>query len=357
MHLNPMTKLSKSKLIIHATNIHQGGGKVLLSSLLKALPPKWPVLLLADRRMPLDDLDARVEARRIKPSLAARISAEKQLAREAVPGDRVLCFGNQPPLFRLAAHVTLFVQNRLLIDGSDLRSFPPQMRLRLLLERQWLARRLRYCNEVLVQTATMARLFAQRFPTASAPRILPFMQEPGVPASPAASREQSRAPMTDFLYIASGEPHKNHLTLLEAWRLLADGGMRPSLTLTVDHHRHAELASIINQAIAAYGLKIDNIGTIRHEAALTLYRQARALVYPSVLESFGIPLLEAHQAGLDILAPERDYVRDLLDPVESFDPDSPVSIARAVRRYLGQTEPRYSPVTAADFLHAVLAQS
>ncbi len=330
---------------------------VLLSSLLKALPPIWPVLLLADRRMPLDDLNAGVKVCRIAPNLASRFAAEKQLASEAMPGDRVLCFGNLPPLFRLAAHVTLFVQNRLLLEGSEFLNFSPQVRLRLLLERQWLAQRLGYCNEVLVQTPTMARLFVQRFPAAPVPRILPFMGEPSALASPTTVGEQSHSTMTDFLYVSSGEPHKNHLTLLEAWRLLADGGVRPSLTLTVDRQRHAELVATIDQAVAAYGLKIDNVGAIGHEAAVALYRKARALVYPSTLESFGIPLWEAHQAGLDILASERDYVRDLLDPVESFDPDSPVSIARAVRRYLGQPDPRYAPVTAADFLQAVLASS
>ena len=176
---------------------------MLLSSLLKALPPKWPVLLLADRRMPLGDLDARVEAQRFVPSMAARFVAEKQLAREAKPGDQVLCFGNLPPLFRLAGHVTLFVQNRLLIEDSDLRSYPPLVRLRLLFERQWLARRLKYCNEVIVQTPTMARLFAQRFPAAPLPRILPFMGETGVLASRAAAGEQSCTSMTDFLYEAT----------------------------------------------------------------------------------------------------------------------------------------------------------
>ena len=54
---------------------------MLLSSLLKALPPKWPVLLLADRRMPLDDLDAWVEVQRIVPSMVGRFVAEKLLAR------------------------------------------------------------------------------------------------------------------------------------------------------------------------------------------------------------------------------------------------------------------------------------
>ena len=220
-----------------------------------------------------------------------------------------------------------------------------------------MARRLGHCNKVIVQTATMARLFEQRFPAASAPCILSFVHESEGLSSPITDLEESHTSVTDFLYVASGEPHKNHLVLLEAWRLLAKGGVRPSLTLTVDSQRYAGLAATINQAVAVHDLKINNIGTIGHKSVLELYRRARALIYPSLVESFGVPLLEAHQVGLDVLAPERDYVRDLIDPVESFDPDSPVSIARAVRRYLGQTEPRYSTVTAAAFLHAVLSQS
>ena len=47
-----------------------------------------------------------------------------------------------------------------------------------------------------------------------------------------------------------------------------------------------------------------------------------------------MPLIEARRIGLPILASELDYVRDVLDPEEVFDPDSPVSIARAVKRFM-----------------------
>ena len=52
-----------------------------------------------------------------------------------------------------------------------------------------------------------------------------------------------------------------------------------------------------------------------------------------------------------MLAAELDYVRDILDPVETFDPNSPVSIARAVKRYLGKEENPLPLTDAEKFLH------
>jgi hypothetical protein len=51
-----------------------------------------------------------------------------------------------------------------------------------------------------------------------------------------------------------------------------------------------------------------------------------------------MPLIEASQAGLPVLASELDYVRDVIDPEQSFDPESAISIARAVKRFIGEDE-------------------
>lgn len=69
-----------------------------------------------------------------------------------------------------------------------------------------------------------------------------------------------------------------------------------------------------------------------------LYQRAGALIYPSTMESLGLPLIEARRMGLPIIASERDYVRDIIDPEQSFDPLSPVSIARAVERFLNYSQ-------------------
>ena len=46
------------------------------------------------------------------------------------------------------------------------------------------------------------------------------------------------------------------------------------------------------------------------------------------------PLIEAAAAGLPIVASDIDVVRDVCDPVQTFDPESTASIAQAVRRFL-----------------------
>jgi glycosyltransferase involved in cell wall biosynthesis len=79
-------------------------------------------------------------------------------------------------------------------------------------------------------------------------------------------------------------------------------------------------------------------------------------VFPSVSESFGLPLIEARQVGLPIVASELDFVRDVCEPEHSFDPYSSVSIARAIRRFLGQNETPVEPVGAEAFLSAVMRE-
>jgi len=158
----------------------------------------------------------------------------------------------------------------------------------------------------------------------------------------------------DFVYVASGEVHKNHGNLLLAWRLLAEAGLKPSLALTVDALSHPSLASEIAKQRDHHGLNIVNLGKVANTDMPVIYKSSSALIFPSKVESFGLPLVEASQLGLPILASELDYVRDVIEPVETFDPESPVSIARAVRRFLKNPDPITPVGTAEEFLTEVL---
>jgi glycosyltransferase involved in cell wall biosynthesis len=91
-----------------------------------------------------------------------------------------------------------------------------------------------------------------------------------------------------------------------------------------------------------------------HEKVLSLYATARAMIFPSTSESFGLPLIEATHAGLPILASELDYVRDVCSPVQTFDPTSAISIARAVKRFLAVAEPVLQIRSPHDFLRELL---
>lgn len=341
-------------LFIHATNVHQGGGRLLLEALLNAVNRK--VILSVDSRMPLPvDIESTYEVRKVRPSVLKRLLAEKWLAQVVKKNDVVLCFGNLPPLFRLRGNTVVFLQNRYLLEDIPLIDVPLKIRIRILLERLWLNNRLINADEFIVQTSTMKRLLELKTRGKAPVRVLPFVADPFgyVRNLPQLIVEKNDYDY-DFVYVATGEPHKNHLKLLEAWKLLAQEGVYPSLCLTIDRTRSIGICRYQENLSMQLGLRISNIGLVAHKDILALYKKSRAVIYPSRFESFGLPLIEARQAGLPVLAPELDYVRDLLDPEQVFDPDSPVSIARAVKRHMGISEAPLPLMGASHFLSMLL---
>ncbi len=343
------------RLFLHATNIHQGGGKTLLVALLTATPHNMKVYIQVDSRLGLSvDSDSLV-FRFVQPSIKHRLNAELWLKQNVRPQDVVLCLGNLPPLFKLRGHVSVFLHNRYLIDYVKLNQFPLKTRLRLMAERLWLTACMSKVDEFVVQTPSMKKLLEIR--TGLPVRILPFLARHEKYLRKTTNADEGKTVSFDFVYVASGEPHKNHRKLIEAWCLLAEEGLLPSLKLTLDDAIFPELCDWMREKKTQYGLKIENLGRLPHEQILELYRQARALVYPSIFESFGLPLIEARQAGLPILASELDYVRDVIDTDESFDPSSAVSIARAVKRFLQIKQESLPLLDATDFLKQILGRT
>jgi glycosyltransferase involved in cell wall biosynthesis len=211
--------------------------------------------------------------------------------------------------------------------------------------------RLSNADVIVVQTHTMRALVNERFRRDAV--VAPFMPNTRlVESGPAANRDPSNA---IFLYVASGEPHKNHQRLLQAWRTLGEGGVRPGLWLTLDPARYGALVDEIEHVASVHGLQISNFGSVSRSQLEALYSKATALIYPSTLESYGLPLLEARAAGLPLITGELDYVRDIVDPEETFDPHSPLSIARAVKRFMGRPEQRLTGASAQEFLQRLLA--
>jgi glycosyltransferase involved in cell wall biosynthesis len=257
-------------------------------------------------------------------------------------------------LFAQAGFVVVFIQNRYLIEKVNLSSFPWRIYLRLKFERLWFSSRAKNADKFIVQTLTMQRILndsgkAER----SQVHVLPFSNSIHGYCRNFNSPLHKNM-MKSFIYVASGDPHKNHRNLINAWCILAQEGIFPSLKLTIESSVNWELCDWLKNKIETYQLKIENLGMLSHELVQDLYANTQTLIFPSTFESFGLPLLEARQAGLAILAPELDYVRDLVDPEEVFDPFSPTSIAHAVKRYLGIANATLPLLNASDFIKTIM---
>lgn len=319
-----------NSLILYAPNVHTGGGLVLLEELLNHWPKDKALRAILDQRARYKiNLPVNSNVVWVDPTVRSRLRAERRLASSARSNDIVFCFHGLPPLFKSAGHVVLFHQNRLLLDLMKLRDFPFRTGLRVAVER-WISRLLRHnVDEYVVQTPTMARALSRWHGKQVQISIVPFSRQTVV--------QTKRRCELDFVYVSDGLPHKNHARLLAAWLLLAEEGFYPTLVLTLGE-RDNVLAEQVNSLSQQHGLNIRNLGQIDHNEVISLYSRARALIFPSLGESFGLPLIEARQLALPVIASELDYVRDVCEPVETFDPYSSVSIARAVKRFLGSGE-------------------
>ena len=91
-----------AKVFVHAPNVHQGGGKSLLTALLNSFPGNLKTLAQLDSRMTLPaNMPENLTIKFVEPSIQQRLRAEWWLAQNVQPQDAVLCFGNLPPLFKL----------------------------------------------------------------------------------------------------------------------------------------------------------------------------------------------------------------------------------------------------------------
>lgn len=310
-------------MIIYASNIHVTGGKVLLEELLRSV--KGPCLLFAHTKFTADaELPKSISIVRVRPSLLARLAAEWKLKKAAELDSKVICFGNLPPLFRLKAKTFLYFQNTILLKNELDLKFPLKVQLKHVIEKLWLRWGIRNVDTVFVQSQGVRLRFQKQFQNANV-EIAPFME-------PVTPRTLPQSPTYDFACISSADPHKNLHRLFGAWKLLAQDGLYPSLALTFTTAPQALLTEL--HQLQQQGLKITNVKEGSREHAFEIYAKSKALIFPSLTESFGMPLIEGAAYGLPILAGELDYVREFVTPVQTFDPFSERSIYRALRRYL-----------------------
>ena len=112
---------------------------------------------------------------------------------------------------------------------------------------------------------------------------------------------------------------------------------------------------LINKSPAAN--YITHINGLGRPLVVEQYQQHEALIFPSLTESLGLPILEAQAMGLSIIASEKDYVRDIIEPDQSFDPHSYISIARAVMRFKKHNYNKNKILSSQEFINKLLEKT
>ena len=125
---------------------------------------------------------------------------------------------------------------------------------------------------------------------------------------------------------------KNYINLIKAMAILVK--KHPELKLKIVGRKiDRAYTKSIEQLIAQYGLSahIELLGHMAHDDVIALYQECRLFIFPSLIETFGNPLVEAMVAGAPIACSNTSAMPEVIgDAGLSFNPLSPESISNAV---------------------------
>lgn len=311
-----------------------GGGLTILQSLLEYANGtdstiNWQ-FILSDQEV--DSSNGQVEIVRACRSYngwRSRIKAELIIGRQAIKKfspDIVLSLQNTDTLARGKFPLAVYVQQALPFQDSYRLSLFRKDERRLAW-RQYLLRypilsAVRRAKFSFVQTEWLATALRSAAPKSTVRCI-------GFDTSTQSGRVYpSVVQENQFFYPASASSYKNHALLHNAVQILRASETNSSIQVLLTIEQEAFQSLVGSNESQGFDFK----GWMSREKVLETFSNS-ILVFPSLVESLGLPLYEARNAGVWIVAPELPYAREALNDypfVAWFDPSDSNSLATAM---------------------------
>lgn len=189
-------------------------------------------------------------------------------------------------------------------------------------------RALRRTTLVVTPSETVRREVMERFGLAASrviavPLAAGEVFRPRPQGETEAARQRLRVRGPYLLFVGTGDRRKNVERLVEGW--LEARRVRPDLELVVVGRRHAGSEPGLTAA-----------GRLEDEEVAALMSGAELFVYPSLYEGFGLPVLEAMQAGAPVVISRDAALREVAgDAAVSVEATSSDTLARTIVELMG----------------------
>ena len=301
-----------------------GGGQILLDYLLsKLLERNLDFVFLKDIRCPQLSCENRISQIEIRK---ANIKERKTFYKvHKNDFSFVLCFGNIPAPIKMPCKVYTYVHNINLLKIPQ--DFPWKKKFINLLKQRFIAFFGDNTDGWIVQTSNMETCLKRTLPyKGKSVLILPFYNIPEC----FKKQKNNQVERTGYVLVGDHTGTRGHKELLEAMRILKQKGFTPKLHLTV-----SECNPFVHEIKLAIrdGIQIENHGIIPFEQLAGVYGLCKATIYPSINESLGLGLIEAVEAGCDVIVPDLPFAHAICRPSEVFVHRTPEEIADAIIRY------------------------
>jgi len=139
-----------------------------------------------------------------------------------------------------------------------------------------------------------------------------------------------------FFYPAHGVHYKNHKIIVDACEKLKSVGINDYKVIFTLNENDNDHISELYKRILKNQLPVEFIGKIGREEVFDYYTKS-VLIFPSYIETFGLPLLEAKLHKTPILASDTPFAHEILDDYDKvifFNPFNSDELCEAMVRFL-----------------------
>ncbi len=141
-----------------------------------------------------------------------------------------------------------------------------------------------------------------------------------------------------LLYVGNRNPHKNLRCLLDAFRILAPELPEFRVVVAGPRMRKRDDVDVVGEAPELRNRLVE-IPSSSDGEIHNLYKHARVFIFPTLIEGFGIPPLEALWRGVLVVCSDIPVVREVCgDVVRYANPRDPADFARAIRLALREPQ-------------------
>lgn len=304
-------------ILVDATYINSSGSKYLLEYFIESLCQNDKIenyIFLFDKRFNSDRIKSILDKNIYftDPSEFSRYFKFKKIF-STYSIESIFCFANVPPPFNFVSScpVYIYFHNVLLIEPWS-NNHTILNRLFLYLKSFYIKINLNKNLTWIVQSNVVKAKLHSYFEISIANiLVLPFFDPTSLYFIEGVKRHQ-------YFYPAEGVAQKNHNLLLKVWEELSKFNIRPKLILTIDKLKYPKLCSKITR-LNLVNIDIENVGFLSKNDVIEHYNRSKFLIFPSLNESFGLPLVEAADLGCHIITPDLDYVDNIIETNLKFD--------------------------------------
>lgn len=302
-------------LLIDALYVNNSGGKVLLDYLINKIEEsKIDVYYLIDDRC-FQSYQKVLREDKVSYIKASVKNRKDFYIRNQEKFDTIFCFANLAPPIKCTGKVFTYFHNLLL---SEIPKNTPIKKAILLYAKRYFAKRIASNSSTyIVQTNYGKQSFTKcygNYPTL----VLPFYNDFDI--------SEGIKKNNTFLYVSDGNPHKNHQRLLEAWEKINDRNSELRLTVSNAYPLVVEQINKLKQK----GFNVINFQNLDRKELNQIYAESEYMIYPSMLESFGLGLIEGALAGCKIIGSKLKYTTEVIETQYTFDEKNIDSIASTI---------------------------